>query len=199
VANYSNLTDINVFIHSHRTHRHGTKRDNRTVRGIDYDNVAAIRALNLEFVMKSGFANLRCLNSPGCPSEIQPFRPEAERDPLRPQEGAMPGAWHDLFLNDAVPRMIATPCCAQFAVSKSQILQRGKEEYNRYLIWLYATELNDATSGRVFEYLWHIIFGRAAIHCVDEVRCYKEQYRISEDVVREWVDGNEMGGMLGAG
>jgi hypothetical protein len=77
-------------------------------------------------------------------------------------------------------------------------VKRGKEKYARYLDWLYATELNDATSGRMFEYVWHIIFGRTAIYCVEEARCYKEQYGISEDDVREWKDGNGTG-VMGAG
>jgi hypothetical protein len=33
------------------------------------------------------------------------------------------------------------------------VLKRGKEEYERYLKRVAETELDDATSGRVFEYL----------------------------------------------
>jgi hypothetical protein len=159
VNNYDELPDIMVFIHAHQKHKHGTKRD-RIFEGIDYDNVESIRHLRLEFVKQSGFANLRCLNNPGCPSEIQPFRPEAERDPLRPQEGAMPSAWNELFQNNDVPTILAAPCCAQFAVSSAQVRQRSRAEYERFLTWLYNTPLDDATSGRVFEYLWHVIFGK---------------------------------------
>lgn len=151
-----------VFMHSHQNHKHGT-RDLEFV-GIEYDNVEALKALNLEYVKKTGFANLRCLNNPGCPNEIQPFRPEAEKVPLRPQEAAMPSAWTALFGNaTSVPKVIAAPCCAQFAVSRAQVLKRKKEEYERFLTWLYDTSLDDFTSGRVFEYLWHVIFGREPV------------------------------------
>lgn len=72
----------------------------------------------------------------------------------------MPNAWRDLFNNTNVPRILATPCCAQFAVSREQVRKVKLEEYKKYYRWLMRTELEDATSGRVFEYLWHIIFGQ---------------------------------------
>jgi hypothetical protein len=122
-----------------------------------------VRALDLDFVKSNGFTNLRCLNNPGCPAEIQPFRPDEERDPLRPQENAMADAWKALFLDDDVPRVIAAPCCAQFAVPGTQIRTRPKADYERFLDWLYSTPLEDATSGSVFEYLWHVIFGKEAV------------------------------------
>lgn len=159
VDHYHKLPEIVLFIHPHEQHKHGTKRDD-AFEGIDYDNVETIQTLNLDFVKRNGFTNLRCMSSPGCPAEIQPFRPEAELDSLRPQEQAMPGAWSDLFRNSKVPHIIAAPCCAQFAVPATQILERPKEDYERFLNWLYTTPLDDFTSGRVFEYLWHIIFGK---------------------------------------
>lgn len=162
VENYDKLADVTVFIHSHRKHKHGTKRD-RIFEGIDYDNYESIRALDLEFVTRNGFANLRCLNIPGCPAEIQPFRPEEQWDPLRPQERAMAAAWKELFQNDQVPEILAAPCCAQFAASKAQIQQRPKAEYERFQSWLYSSELDDATTGRIFEYLWHVVFGKDAV------------------------------------
>lgn len=148
-----------MFIHSHQKHKHGT-RSERIYEGIDYDNFESIRALSLEFVKQNGFTNLRCLNNPGCPAEILPFRPEGQGDPLRPQERAMAAAWTELFLNDQVPLILAAPCCAQFAVSGVQIRQRPKADYERFLTWIWNTPLNDFTSGRVFEYLWHVIFGK---------------------------------------
>jgi hypothetical protein len=72
----------------------------------------------------------------------------------------MPSAWNELFQNNDVPTILAAPCCAQFAVSSAQVRQRSRAEYERFLTWLYNTPLDDATSGRVFEYLWHVIFGK---------------------------------------
>ena len=156
IENYSNLPRIMLFTHSHQKHKHGT----RDFQGIEYDNLEAISSLRLEFVEQNGYANMRCLTKPGCPAEIQPFRPDEQRDPLRPQENAMAEAWAELFENNEVPRVIATPCCAQFAVTREQVLKRSRSEYERYLSWVYDTPLDDFTSGRIFEYLWHVIFGR---------------------------------------
>ena len=70
IDNYDFLPNAMVFIHSHQKHKHGTRAE-PIYEGIDYDNFKSIRALRLAFVLDNGFANLRCLNSPGCPSEIQ--------------------------------------------------------------------------------------------------------------------------------
>jgi hypothetical protein len=82
--------------------------------------VAAIKALNLSHIQRTGYANLKCIHVPGCPAEIQPFRPDEELSVLRPQERAIPGAWKALFLNDDVRIVIAQPCYVQFAVSKGK-------------------------------------------------------------------------------
>ena len=138
-----------VFIHGHQRHTHGS----RDVSPVDFDNRIALKHLDLDFIQQVGYANLRCILAPGCPDELQPFRPEEEWDSLRPQERAMPDAWSRLFMNKDVPFVIATPCCAQFAVSREQVLRRSRESYVRYLGWLLETPLDDFTSGRVFEYL----------------------------------------------
>lgn len=65
--------------------------------------------------------------------------------------------------NEDVPQVIATQCCAQFAVSRYQVLKRDRVEYMRFATWLMDTSYNDFTSGRVFEYLWHVIFGREPV------------------------------------
>jgi hypothetical protein len=84
------------FIHSHDNHGHGT----RDIKGIDYNNILAIRSLNLNYVQRTGYANLRCRLGPGCAAEIMPFREEWESDPLRLQERDMVRAWKDLFRNE---------------------------------------------------------------------------------------------------
>lgn len=105
---------------------------------------------------KNGYANLRCNWEPGCPEEVQPFRQLAGRT----TEIAFAGAWMRIFNNTDVPEIVAVPCCAQFAVTREQILARPLSQYLAFHRWLLETELDDDTSGRVFEYLWHIIFGQ---------------------------------------
>ncbi|KAF2120189.1 hypothetical protein BDV96DRAFT_566839 [Lophiotrema nucula] len=157
VQNYDNLPSTIAFIHPHKDgYPEAWHTDNH-----EYSNVVSLQTLNIDFVQRNGYANLRCVSDPGCPHEVMPFRdpPEAHRT----IEAAMPEAWRDLFNNTNVPQILATPCCAQFAVSRDQVRKRPLEEYRKYYQWLMDTPLKDETSGRVFEYLWHIIYGQDAV------------------------------------
>jgi hypothetical protein len=58
---------------------------------------------------------------------------------------------------------IASACCAQFAVSREQVLRRPIEDYIKIRQWVIDTDRDDANSGRVMEYLWHVIFGKDLI------------------------------------
>lgn len=153
IDNYDNLPSTMAFVHSHEK---GWPRAWHTD-ATGYSNVNSLRTLNIDFVQKNGYANLRCVMSPGCPAEVQPFR---NGDDDRTTEHAYAEAWKHIFGNNDVPEVIATPCCGQFAVSRKQVLERPKEFYMNAREWLLKTKLDDATSGRVFEYMWHIIFGR---------------------------------------
>lgn len=154
IDNYDALPSTIAFLHFHRwgwpTGWH-TDAPN-------YDNVLSMRTLQIDFIQKSGYANLRCLFVPGCPAEIQPFRDPPIED--KPHEIAFAKAWRELLGDVSVPEVVATPCCSQFAVSKQQVLKRPKAEYVHFRKWLLDTPLDDFTSGRIFEYLWHIIFGK---------------------------------------
>ncbi|KAH6637404.1 hypothetical protein C7974DRAFT_354851 [Boeremia exigua] len=157
VQNYHALPATLAFIHPHRDgYPTAWHTDNPS-----HSNAVALQTLNTAFVQRNGYANLRCAPDPGCPHEVMPFRdpPEAHRT----IEAAMPAAWRELFGNGDVPRVLATPCCAQFAVSRAQVRRRPLEAYQRYYTWLMETPLKDETSGRVFEYLWHVLFGQEAV------------------------------------
>jgi hypothetical protein len=160
VQNYDNLPSTVAFVHAHRDgYPEAWHTDSP---GGGYSNVLSLQRLNIDFVQRNGYANLRCLASPGCnPPEVLPFRdpPEAHRT----IEAAMPQAWRELFGNTDVPHELATPCCAQFAVSREQVLKKPLEEYRKYYRWLMESPLKDETSGRVFEYLWHVIFGQSPV------------------------------------
>lgn len=75
----------------------------------------------------------------------------------------MPDAWRALFNNSNIPEVIAAPCCSQFAVSREQVWRRPVGDYKWFQRWLMETELSDDVSGRVMEYLWHVIFGKGAV------------------------------------
>jgi hypothetical protein len=154
VQNYNNLPSTIAFIHPHKDgYPVAWHTDNN-----EHSNVVSLRTLNIDFVQRNGYANLRCIEDPGCPHEVMPFRDPPEHH--RTTEAVMPGVWQDLFNNTDVPHILATPCCAQFAVSSKQVQKRPLEEYKKYYMWLMETPMDDATSGRAFEYLWHILFGQ---------------------------------------
>ena len=154
VQNYDKLPSTIAFIHPHKDgYPTAWHTDNN-----EHSNVVSLKNLNIDFIQTNGYANLRCVHDPGCPHEVMPFRNPPEDH--RTIEAAMPDAWRDLFNNTDVPHILATPCCAQFAVSSKQVQKRPLDAYKKYYTWLMETPLKDETSGRVFEYLWHILFGQ---------------------------------------
>lgn len=160
LRNYESLPSIVAFVHPHRDGYPAAWHNDAS----NYDNVNSLKALNIDFVQRNGYANLRCIWIPGCPDEIHPLRePPKDVDDGESTEQAMASVWPLFFAPQAVPSIIGTPCCAQFAVSRDQIRNRPLLEYVRYHDWLVKTELSDDVSGRVFEYLWHIIFGQDPI------------------------------------
>ena len=157
VQNYDNLPSTIAFIHPHKDgYPIAWHTDNN-----EHSNVVSLQTLNIDFIQSNGYANLRCVNDPGCPHEVMPFRDPPEEH--RTIEAAMPDAWRDLFNNTDVPHVLATPCCAQFAVSSRQVQKQPLDTYRKYYTWLMETPLKDETSGRVFEYLWHIMFGQEPV------------------------------------
>ena len=62
-----------------------------------------------------------------------------------------------------VPEQVGSACCAQFAVSRERVLERPKEDYEGFRRWVVETEKSDAMSGRVMEFLWHVVFGMDAV------------------------------------
>lgn len=157
IDNYESLPPTIAFVHSHED---GFPQAWHTD-APNYSNVESLQSLNLDFVQRNGYANLRCISIPGCPDEIQPFRQPYEE--YRTSEHAYAEAWRHLFSNDDVPNVVGTPCCAQFAVSRDQVRMRPLEFYTKAHHWLLETSLDDDTSGRVFEYMWHIIFGQEPV------------------------------------
>lgn len=156
IDNYANLPSTLVFLHSHRSAWH-----------IDtplHDNVVALQSLQIPFVQRNGYVNLRCNWHPGC---LEAHRHNAH---------VTPEVWKDVFagtsteekgqehtLNEQAPTLVGAACCAQFAVSKNQVLVRPLSDYVRFREWIIDTEESDAKVGRVLEFLWHVIFGKEAV------------------------------------
>ncbi|KAL9116138.1 MAG: hypothetical protein Q9227_000507 [Pyrenula ochraceoflavens] len=166
---YEKLPSIIAFVHSHLDGFPAAWHTDRT----GYSNVKSLNELHLDYVRKEGYANLRCNWAPGCPDEVQPFREPSQTE----LEARMREVWRTFFGNEIeIPKIIAAACCSQFAVSREQIRQRRKEDYERYRQWLVDTDLDNDTSGRIFEFLWHVIMGREPVHCPELFPCYMNTY-----------------------
>ena len=175
IDNYPDFPDVVAFIHPHR--RGMPMAWHNDARGNDAVNM--LRDLKLNTVLDRGYVNLRCNNEVGCPDEVQPFRDPP--DPKKYAEHAFPYVYGHFFnvtfttMREKIS-VVATQCCAQFAVSRDQLLKLPKSEYQRYRTFLEETHYDDATSGRVMEYMWHIIFGRDAVHCENTFECWCAVY-----------------------
>ncbi|KAK5195328.1 hypothetical protein LTR47_010899 [Exophiala xenobiotica] len=142
-----------------------------------HDNANALQHLQLDYVKQQGYVNLRCNWAPGCTKLSIPnphisnetwheifantSTPYFDSDPFGPAASSkIPGEQHH---DEVSSSRIWTSCCAQFAVSREQIHRRPVQDYVNIRQWLLNTELDDASSGRTLEYLWHVIFGKEAI------------------------------------
>lgn len=170
IDHYQHLPGIIVFLHPHRS---GWPEAWHTD-AQDYDNVNSIHNLRLDYVREHGYANMRCIHNPGCPDEIQPFR----NDPERKYELAFADAYTYMFGGNlsTVPQIVGVACCAQFAVSGSQVKVRPKSDYERYRKWLIDTDLRSDDAGRVMEYMWHMIFGKDPVWCPELTHCWCQQF-----------------------
>jgi hypothetical protein len=133
-----------------------------------------LRGLQLPYIISQGYANIRCVWTLGCPSEIK-FDKQIDlngEDDLRPTQTAYKQSFQELFPGEPIPASVGVACCAQFAVTREKIRERPLEDYKHYRQWLLDTPLDDSVSGRIFEYSWHIIFGKPYTHCPNAKECY---------------------------
>lgn len=163
IDNYGSLPSTLAFLHSHAAGFLAAWHTDTPL----HSNIAALNALRLPFVQANGYVNLRCNWNPGClPAH-------------RFNRHVTPEVWQSVFGNAStsvfsshggeavrnngsgheVPEQVGAPCCAQFAVSRERVLQRPREDYEAFRRWVVQTGKSDAQSGRVMEFLWHVIFG----------------------------------------
>jgi hypothetical protein len=137
------------------------------------DGVPLLQNLQLPYIISQGYANLRCVWTLGCPSELK-LDQQGNSDPEAEQstQSTYPQAFRELFPGEQVPDVVGVACCAQFAVTRDKILERPIEDYKRYRQWLLDTPLDDDISGRILEYSWHIIFGKPHVYCPNAKQCY---------------------------
>lgn len=166
---YDDLPDISIFMHPHQRAWH-------TPELLNHNASELLRRLSSERVTREGYMNLRCHWDPGCPERHHPGA--SYRDNLKREEVATAAAWAEMFPDDPIPEVLGAPCCAQFAVARHRIQNIPKSNFERYRNWLINTKETDWVSGRVFEYLWQMIFANQAKLCPDARACYCDGYGI---------------------
>jgi Protein of unknown function (DUF3431) len=174
IDNYNSTTfpSTIAFLHSHRN---GFLKAWHTDSPL-HDNVEAMRALQIPFVTHNGYVNLRCNWNPGCgrhntnthvtTTVWEELFNETSTPPVNETERWKEGGTSSKEDRDKamyLPGHTAAACCAQFAVSREQVLKRPVEDYIKFRDWVVDTEKSDAKSGRVMEFLWHVIFGKDSV------------------------------------
>ncbi|KAJ9637928.1 hypothetical protein H2204_004518 [Knufia peltigerae] len=168
---HRHIPSIVVFLHSHRNGFWKAWHVDDPL----HNNANTLRHLQLDHVRRQGYVNLRCNWNPGCTEVWEPnphltnrtwdeifantTTPFFESSPGKPAASSQMTADH----GDVFSRRVWTSCCAQFAVSREQIYLRPLQDYVNIRQWLLETDLEDFLSGRIMEYLWHVIFGQEAI------------------------------------
>ncbi|KAJ5113851.1 hypothetical protein N7456_002385 [Penicillium angulare] len=181
IDHYNTLPSTIAFLHAHRSGFLMAWHVDAPL----HDNVNAMQALQIPFVQQNGYVNLRCNWNPGC------------KDDQRINTHVTDEIWSDFFQGTSTPPLnkssqyevqevgkryaqkpmqVAAACCAQFAVSRDQVQRRPRDDYVKMRQWLFDTQLTDRKSGRVFEFLWHVIFGMDSVYCPDEELCYCQVY-----------------------
>lgn len=159
INNYERLPWASVFIHGHPEAWHQEDTADRLIKNLNRVELA-----------RQGYISLRCDWYPSCPAEMRPVHHDAivwgPEYQSKGTEAAIAGNWKLLFPHEKLPETIASPCCAQFAVTRQAIVKRPKEDYERMRRWILNSLLEDELSGRVMEKLWAYIFTGEAVQYV---------------------------------
>jgi hypothetical protein len=171
IDHYDSLPDVMLFLHAHKIAWH-----NNDLLGSDATQMIA--SLSGPYVQRQGYANMRCHWDPGCPEWMHPFDPSNRTDISKPEERELAQAFAEIFPGRKVPETMATPCCAQFALSRKAAQRVKLSELENYRKWILDTPLPDIISGRVWEYLWHYIFTDEPVVCVPQDVCYCDGFGV---------------------
>ncbi|CAI6336924.1 unnamed protein product [Periconia digitata] len=184
IDHYDQLADTTIFIHAHSITWHNNIL-------LDLSTPMTIQRLQDDRVWRQGFMNLRCHLEPGCPSIFLNQTTSNVGHKEKPSDEMFrPETFKELFPGHKVPPVLSEPCCAQFAVSRDRVKDNPRKTYEHLRAWLLATPLDDASSGRVFEYVWQYLFTRNAEVCPSMHACYCDGYGIcfGDDIrLEEWM------------
>lgn len=172
IDHYADLPDITVFIHGHKRAWHQP--------ALIYDRLSA---LNLTAVENEGYVSLSC-HGGGCDEKTKFYFDGSHPDDHR-RGTRIKDFWDEMMVPHGfgdLPPVIGRQCCAQFAVHKSAILRHDHKFWRNmrepFLVgpkhkrpsWLGPLESGHKI-GLIYEMLWHILFGKDAVHCPSYETC----------------------------
>lgn len=169
IEHYYELPDTVIFMHAHRFSHHNSDL-------LGFDAVQMIKRLSDAHVAREGYVNMRCGWSPGCPEWLHPD--STQESLAKQEEEVLAECWTDLFPHAQLPRTLAQPCCAQFALSRDRILSIPLSRYIFYRDWILSTPLSDYVSGRIWEYAWQFLFTGQSVRCPAEHLCHCDVFGI---------------------
>lgn len=169
VEQYHNLPDAVAFIHAHQVAPHmPDKLDILSKLKWGAFRYANLRYTNVTYdVWGKWTGDWLCPKNPLEP----PPSDEIIWDELRVNQSQLfADVWKELFEGPIgpMPQYVHSPCCAEFVVSKQRIQARPLSFYQDCLMWLEATSSERYWAGRIFEYVWHIVFGETALYFAPE-------------------------------
>lgn len=132
IDNYDNLPDFTAFIHGHYEAHHQT------------DNI-------LNLIKGCKFLGYESLNRKDWVNKLNDF---TNIEPCKIAWNYVKQNFINLKIKLPPPSKIESIACAQFIVSKENILLNSLEDYNNIFNWLITTELESFWSGRILEYIW---------------------------------------------
>ena len=171
---YDNLPDILIFLHGqdYVWHIDGA---------LEYSTAKSLNRLDLTEVLRRKYMNLRISWDIACPNwmntSITIDSPEFSTK-LKGEEPYMKDAFEALFPGDPLPEILAAPCCSHFAVTRDTIRSVPRERYQNAMSWLQNGYMSSSISGRIWEHLWHWLFLKRAVDCLDEHAALCRNYRI---------------------
>jgi hypothetical protein len=168
IENYNHLPETVVFLPS-------SDPFDKSISGL-HSTISlynSISSLQTPFVQSSGFANLHCPTSKSrttCNNKV--LNSEKPSYELRTLETQIVDVWKECFGEGIqTPARIASVLGSEFVVSREQMKKRSVEEYLKLWSWLNSTVMDDDSAGLVFEYIWHVVFGKDAIFCPEQAKC----------------------------
>jgi hypothetical protein len=163
IENYNNLPKVVVFLDI-------VSNEQKIETAPIYNKEQVIQGLQDSILDKSRFVNLRCLARIGCQSELLPL--QMPKNEFKTAEVVMQSAWTEIFQNKtAVPKRLAAPQGADFAVSRQAIMTHSLNDYQRLWEWINKTKMDDDTAGIVLEHVWHVFFGHEPDYCSELSKC----------------------------